>query len=293
MLQIPSLTARELDIAPLLIANATRNEIARHLGISEETVKHHTRNILRKFEATNIRDAYEALSDHLYVFGKDGLNLNYFYRSFTRNLYLSENRIDALVEDTVVLEAIYRPMTEFVSEYYTTSGKVENIRVDGEPFDVHERVGVNTASTKIIDPALQPSETITVKKTADYVGVFPENIEWLSVLVAQPIGTINYWVHFNGDDLPAHVWEHVAREMYIHQKAPRAAGLPAKDGAALRTEKGRRGLAVGDLALRLRALGPLASFIKGVRCPRSRIPGGLRQPAPSKFRDCVRAGAAV
>ena len=194
MLQIPSLTARELDIAPLLIANATRNEIARHLGISEETVKHHTRNILRK-----------ALSDHLYVFGKDGLNLNYFYRSFTRNLYLSENRIDAFVEDTVVLEAIYRPMTEFVSEYYTTNGKVENIRVDGEPFDVHERVGVNTASTKIIDPALQPGETITVKKTADYVGVFPENIEWLSVLVAQPIGTINYWVHFNGDDLPAHV----------------------------------------------------------------------------------------
>jgi hypothetical protein len=38
--------------------------------------------------------------------------------------------------------------------------------------------------------------------------VFPENIEWLSVLVAQPIGAIDYWVHFNGDDLPAQVWEH-------------------------------------------------------------------------------------
>jgi len=208
MLEIPRLTARELDIAPLLITNATRCEIARHLGISEETVKHHTRNILRKFEATNIRDAYEALSNHLYVFGKDELNLNYFYQSFNRNLYLSENRIDAFVEEIIVIEAIYRPMTEYVSEYYTTSGKVENIRVDGEPFDVHERVGANTASTKIIDPALQPGETITVKKTADYVGVFPENIEWLSVLVAQPIGAINYWVHFNGDDLPAHVWEH-------------------------------------------------------------------------------------
>jgi DNA-binding CsgD family transcriptional regulator len=186
MLQIPSLTARELDIAPLLIANATRNEIARHFGISEETVKHHTRNILRKFEATNIRDAYEALSNHLYVFGKDELNQNYFYQSFNRNLYLSENRIDAFVEDIILIEAIYHPMTEYVSEYYTTTGKVENIHVDGEPFDVHERVSANTASTKIIDPALQSGETITVKQTADYVGVFPENIEWLSVLVAQP-----------------------------------------------------------------------------------------------------------
>jgi hypothetical protein len=142
------------------------------------------------------------------VFGKDELNLNYFYQSFNRNLYLSENRIDAFVEEIIVIEAIYRPMTEYVSEYYTTNGKVENIRVNEEPFDVHERVGANTASTKIIDPALQPGETITVKKTANYVGVFPENIEWLSVLVAQPIGAIDYWVHFNGDDLPAQVWEH-------------------------------------------------------------------------------------
>ena len=42
MLEIPALTARELDIAPLLVANATRSEIARHFGISEETVKDHT-----------------------------------------------------------------------------------------------------------------------------------------------------------------------------------------------------------------------------------------------------------
>ena len=98
MLEIPTLSARELNIAPLLVANATRNEIARHLGISEETVKHHTRNILRKFEATNVRDAFEALSEHLYVFGKDGLGINYFYQSFERRLYLSEDRMSAHVD---------------------------------------------------------------------------------------------------------------------------------------------------------------------------------------------------
>lgn len=82
MLEIPTLTTRELDIAPLLVANATRSEIARHLGVSEETVKHHTRNILRKFEATNARDEFEALSEHLYVSGKDGLGINYFLSEF-------------------------------------------------------------------------------------------------------------------------------------------------------------------------------------------------------------------
>jgi len=152
MLEIPTLTARELDIAPLLVPNATRSEIVRHLGVSEETVKHHTRNILRKFEATSVRDAFEALTEHLYVFGKDGLGVNYFYQSFERRLYLSEDRMSAHVDETIVLGAIYRQMTEYISEHYVTNGSVENIHLDGEPFDVHERVGINTASTKRIDP---------------------------------------------------------------------------------------------------------------------------------------------
>ena len=61
MLEIPRLTAREMDIAPLLVANATRSEIANDLSISEETVKHHTRNILRKFDATNVRVTFVSL----------------------------------------------------------------------------------------------------------------------------------------------------------------------------------------------------------------------------------------
>ena len=162
MLEIPTLTARELDSVPLLVANATRSEIGRHLGISEETVKHQTRNILRKFEATNVKDAFEALSEHLYVFCKDELGVNYFYQNFERHLYLSEDRISAHVDETIVIEAIYRPMTEYISEHYVTNGKVENIHLDGEPFDVHERVGINTASTKRIDPALKPGEKITL-----------------------------------------------------------------------------------------------------------------------------------
>ena len=152
----------QIDIVPLLVANAARSEIGRHLGISEETVKHQTRNILRKFEATNVKDAFEALREHLYVFGKDGLGVNYFYQNFERHLYLSEDRISAHVDETIVIEAIYRPMTEYISEHYVTNGKVENIHLDGEPFDVHERVGINTASTKRIDPALKPGEKITL-----------------------------------------------------------------------------------------------------------------------------------
>lgn len=208
MLDIPTLTARELDIAPLLLANATRSEIARHLGISEETVKHHTRNILRKFDATNVRDAFEELSEHLHLFGKDGLGLNYFCQTFERHLYLHENRIDAFIKETVVLEAIYEPMTEFVTEYFLNSGRKENMLFNGEPFDKHERTGVNMASTKLLAEPVQPGEQLKFTSTADYIGVFPDNEEWFSVLLIQPIGVIDYWVYFNPDDMPNEIWEH-------------------------------------------------------------------------------------
>lgn len=208
MLEIPRLTAREMDIAPLLVANATRSEIANHLSISEETVKHHTRNILRKFDATNVRDAFEALSEHLYLFGKDGLGLNYFCQTLERHLYLRENRVDAFVEENVVLEAIYKPMTEFVSEHFLINGRRENPLFNGEPFDKHERTGVNIASTKILSKPINPGEQLKYTTTADYIGAFPDQEEWFSVLLIQPIGVIDYWVHFNADDMPNEIWEH-------------------------------------------------------------------------------------
>ena len=205
---VPQLTAREFEIAPLLIANATRVEISRHLNISEETVKRHIRNILHKFDSVNIRDAYEALSDHMYVFGPDGLHINYFCHSMKRDLYISEGRADAHFKEVLEIEAIYSPMTEFVSEHYVINRKKENMRFNGEPFDKHERIGVNIASVKKLPKPVQPGEQLTFQTTADYIGVFPDNIEWLSIFVPHPIGTIDYWVHFNEGDLPKEVWEH-------------------------------------------------------------------------------------
>jgi hypothetical protein len=52
------------------------------------------------------------------------------------------------------------------------------------------------------------------------VGVFPDNVEWLSVLVAQPIGIIDYWVHFNAHDMPKEVWEHHYNVAHIRVHNP-------------------------------------------------------------------------
>jgi hypothetical protein len=95
-----------------------------------------------------VRDAFEALSEHSYVFGKDGLGVNYFCHRFERHFYLKENPIDAFVKENITLEGIYSLMTEFVTEHYVINGSKENTRFNGEPFDKHERIGVKIASVK-------------------------------------------------------------------------------------------------------------------------------------------------
>lgn len=95
-----------------------------------------------------MRDAFEALSEYLYVFSKDGLDVNYFCQRFERHLYLKQIRIDAFVKENITFEGIYSPMIEFVTDHYVINGSKENIRVNGEPFDKHERIGVKIASVK-------------------------------------------------------------------------------------------------------------------------------------------------
>ena len=48
-----SLTSRELDVLRLMATSATNRAIARQLHVSEETVRTHVKNILRKFDQPN------------------------------------------------------------------------------------------------------------------------------------------------------------------------------------------------------------------------------------------------
>ena len=57
------LSARELDVARLLMRGASNKEIARALGVEVVTVKRHVGNILRKLGARNRTQAAIALAE--------------------------------------------------------------------------------------------------------------------------------------------------------------------------------------------------------------------------------------
>lgn len=51
-------------MVPLLARGQGRADIAKHLGVSEETIKKHTSNILVKFDAVSQKDCYQDLKDY-------------------------------------------------------------------------------------------------------------------------------------------------------------------------------------------------------------------------------------
>lgn len=61
---LKSLSSRELDILHHLVNGSTNREIAAHLFISENTVKHHVRNILQKLNLHSRREIVEFARQH-------------------------------------------------------------------------------------------------------------------------------------------------------------------------------------------------------------------------------------
>lgn len=102
----PRLTNRERDILPFAMAGMTRKEVAVELGISEETVKLHIRNMLSKFGASTIRDGFEDLSHFQKYYGKGGWGLDRFIVSHHARFEIQNNRTDAHATHTAEIMAM-------------------------------------------------------------------------------------------------------------------------------------------------------------------------------------------
>jgi len=75
----PSLTERQFEVLELISYGATRSEIAKHLNISPETVKAHTKAVLTKFDAASYRDCAPTVVKFLAAYGDLSRGTNLFY----------------------------------------------------------------------------------------------------------------------------------------------------------------------------------------------------------------------
>jgi hypothetical protein len=112
-MRAPILTKRESEIIEYLAVGATREEIAKTLGVSPETVKLHTKNILRKFNVSSVRDGAADIQDFVRAYGKDGLG----HQIFNTDVAVS------VVVDPLCTSAKWN----IVSTGYVVSGVVEHL----------------------------------------------------------------------------------------------------------------------------------------------------------------------
>ncbi len=82
-MRAPILTKREFQIIEYLAAGIIRDEIARDIKVSPETVKLHTKNILRKFDSASVRDCAADIQAFVRAYGKNGLGHQIFNTSVT------------------------------------------------------------------------------------------------------------------------------------------------------------------------------------------------------------------
>ena len=78
----PKLTRRESEVLPLLLSGATREEIASSLSVSPETVKLHTRNVLKKFNANSVREGFHLMDLYQTHYGHGGQGSDRFENLF-------------------------------------------------------------------------------------------------------------------------------------------------------------------------------------------------------------------
>ena len=139
-----NLTNREREIIPFLLTGTTRAEIASHFGVSEETIKVHVRNIIKKFDATSVRDCFKWLNLYNQYYGVEGAGTQLHVLDSELDYYLADDRkslrlvrkFEYLVvsEPVTIVKRVYsdvdrQPTVEFLADFPVTTTYVrENDR---------------------------------------------------------------------------------------------------------------------------------------------------------------------
>ena len=121
----PKLTPREREIIPFLLSGATRNEIASTLGIAADTVKVHVKNLLDKFDASTVRDAFTVLNDYQKYYGVGGLGFDRFTIDISVEFEMLPGRRDAKITRKERVCAINAPLRGFKRRFYVEKGELD------------------------------------------------------------------------------------------------------------------------------------------------------------------------
>ena len=208
-MQMPSnLTRRERQILPFLLSGATRNEISKTLEISPDTVKAHVKNLLRKFDALTVRDAYTDIEIYQRFYGEGGLGFDSYMISNELKFMLLPGRKFAKIERKDHVCPVNVGVKKWTRRYLLGKGSLETNLSSDCACDYWAEVGFKNdvweytlcfAEPQKIRKGFHVFEQTTVLDHFDRSGGFDR------ISSSVPVQTRHLVYEFQADDLPKEV----------------------------------------------------------------------------------------
>lgn len=201
----PILTKREQELLPYLVNGATRSEIAATLDVSDETIKWHTRQLLKKFGVRSVPEGFKRMQEYIRLYSNEGLGFSYVLEKITNVVTLYDNLKDAHLKKTWTINVIRDGEIEF-RHLQKVAGKVQNIQINGVPVDSYDKeddLYIHKAKTK--EYHMASSRFLRVFE-CDYIDVYPENLEYHAMNTGHPVGSLTLRVNFPLNKTPVKTW---------------------------------------------------------------------------------------
>lgn len=155
----------------MLVNGHTRPEIAAALGISAETVKKHTTNIVLKCDASNQREAASILYMHDFIYGATGFDADFFVLKRNARIIIADDRVTSTMITYSEQVCCKDKIAEKVGDVYC-DGEIEYVEVDGEPVDPIRRERGRLWYRTKFDPPIRRGQIIHRTLRAGLKGSF-------------------------------------------------------------------------------------------------------------------------
>ncbi|MDA7827122.1 helix-turn-helix transcriptional regulator [Rhodobacteraceae bacterium] len=128
----PILTDRQFEILKLIYEGATRIEIAETLQISPETVKAHTKVILKKFSAESVRSGFKQIQNYMIHYGDNRHDNNFLYESVHKKAFINSDESETCYNKQVRLFVVRGEVKE-ISVLLRSEIAAFYVRINGLP----------------------------------------------------------------------------------------------------------------------------------------------------------------
>ncbi len=200
----PILTNRQKEILELLVAGATRNEIASHLKISPETVKIHTKNIVDKFDAQNLRDAFDEISKYVSAYGEQGFGYQTFLTHVHHKVDINPDRVSAEISRISKGYVVNGPLLHHIYSIGNTDEQSSNVRINGAVTGKPLNSGTYHVHQLPISPPLEDGDFFERKIEYSMRSKLNDKMFQISNTVGTPIEKLELEVTFP-DHIPKNI----------------------------------------------------------------------------------------